>query len=126
MDARQRLPNRRMSAIAEFENANLRYLATATLSPDGKPLELFLDGPKIGSAAHIAARDAAIITSLALQNGVEVETILHSLEKSRAGEPVGPIGVALALFVPSSAGLSAVDAGSPRESSSWPAPSVPA
>jgi hypothetical protein len=98
MTERQRLPNRRDAEVREFELDGVHYIATASRFDDGSIAEIFLDGPKPGSGAQIAARDAAIVTSMALQLGVSADALLHSLERNRDGSPRGPIGRALAAF----------------------------
>jgi hypothetical protein len=82
----------------EFEHQGLPVIATASRFPDGEIAELFLDAGKVGSAAHVAAKDAAIIASICLQHGVPAPALLHSLEKNRDGSPAGIVGVALSLF----------------------------
>jgi hypothetical protein len=66
---RARLPNRRLAETVEFECGGLRYTCTFGRFPDGSIAELFLSNHKSNSAADTAARDAAIVTSIALQFG---------------------------------------------------------
>lgn len=98
MSDRRKLSNRRASETVEFDHGGLTYIAKASRYGNGELAELFLDGPKIGSAAQIAARDAAILASLALQHGVSTAAMLHALEKLRDGSPAGPVGMAIALL----------------------------
>jgi ribonucleoside-diphosphate reductase alpha chain len=100
MTERRRLPYRRPVEVIEFENGGIHYLAGIGRFADGSVAEIFLDGPKIGSAAQIAARDAAICASLCLQHGVTADDLLHSLERNPNGEPRGPLGKALSVFGP--------------------------
>lgn len=95
---RRRLPNRRASEVAEIEVDGLTYTATISRFEDGGLAELFMDGPKIGSAAQIAAREGAILASLCLQSGIGSEVLIHSLERLADDSPAGPIGRALAFF----------------------------
>lgn len=88
MTARSRLPNRRGSMIVAFEHDGHRYRASGSFDPHtGRLAEIFLDTGKAGSAVQQQADDAAILTSLLLQHGVDVGVIRHSL--------AGPIAVAL-------------------------------
>lgn len=75
MTERARLPDRRQHEIAEFEIDGVAYRASVARFDDGRIAELFLDGPKVGSAASTAARDGAIATSLALQFGTPVDVL---------------------------------------------------
>ena len=91
MMARERLPNRRENVSIGFEFEGHRYRATATWFRDGRLAEIFLDVPgKLGTPLQSNANNAAILTSLALQNGVDPEVIRHSV--------TGPIALALAKF----------------------------
>ena len=74
---RARLPDRRASESETFsiESAGLTYLATISRFPDGQLAEIFLTSHKVGSAADTAARDSAIVCSIVLQFGADLETI---------------------------------------------------
>jgi ribonucleoside-diphosphate reductase alpha chain len=96
---RQRLPGRRQHEIIEFEHDGLAYIAGVGRFADGSIAEIFLNTVKSGCAAETAARDAAIILSLALQYGCPLETVKRALTKLRDGAPAGPIGRALDLIV---------------------------
>ena len=94
---RRRLPARRDADVFEFEHAGIAYRAHVGRFHDGSPAEIFLDAGKIGSAAAIGARDCAVLASLALQSGLTVDRLLHSMQQLRDGSPAGPVGRALAL-----------------------------
>ena len=91
--SRDRLPTRRGADVVTFEHEGRRWTATAGRFDDGRIAELFLDTDKESAVAD-AARESAILASLALQHGCDVETIRHALD----GRDVSPIGAALALF----------------------------
>lgn len=94
---RRCLPNKRHGEIVEFDLEGVVYRAQVSRFEDGALGEIFLDGPKIGSAACIAARDAAVAASLALQHGCSAETLHHALVKLSNGQSAGPVGRALDL-----------------------------
>jgi len=95
MTGRERLPNRRRSYAFGIESGDVQYRAQISCFADGRPGEIFLDGPKIGSAAQVAAHDAAVAASLALQFGCPVSTLRHALTKLPNGTSAGPLGCAL-------------------------------
>ena len=86
---RQKRPDKRAIEIADFEQDGQKYTAAISRFPNGKIAEVFLSSGKYGAAVHMHAQDLPS-TSLALQFGVPVETILHAVK--------GPIGRALELF----------------------------
>jgi hypothetical protein len=92
---RKRLPDRRMGETFELEVGGLRYTCTVGRYPDGRIGELFLNNHKSNSASDANARDAAIVCSLALQNGVPLETIRRALLRDSQGRPSTPLGCAL-------------------------------
>ena len=88
--ARQRLPNRRGNISFNFPHDGRTYHATATHYADGRLAEIFLDVGKAGSTVQQHAEATAVLASLALQNGVAMETIVHALSG-------GPLATALQL-----------------------------
>jgi ribonucleoside-diphosphate reductase alpha chain len=92
---RERLPNRRLGETFELEVGGLRYVATIGRFVDGRVGEIFLSNHKSNSAADTNARDSAIVCSIALQCGADVETIRKALCRDSAGRPSGPLGAAL-------------------------------
>jgi hypothetical protein len=91
---RQRLPDRRASETFSLECAGLAYIATISRFDAGRLGEIFLTNHKAGSAADTAARDSAIVCSIALQFGADIETIRKALCRD-ARNANGPLGVAL-------------------------------
>jgi hypothetical protein len=89
MDQRQRLPNRRLSETFALSCNGLRYLATISRFPDGRLAEIFISNAKAGSHSDAAAKDAAVVASIALQHGVPVEVIRHALLRDAQGSPLG-------------------------------------
>ena len=65
MIARERLPDRRASLSFSFECNGLNYTATVSFFPDGRPAEIFLSNAKAGSHSDAAAKDSAVVASIA-------------------------------------------------------------
>jgi hypothetical protein len=99
MSSRNRLPNRRAAESFELEVQGLRYTATVGRFPDGTVGELFLNNHKNNSAADTAARDSAIVFSIALQHGADLEAIRRALCRDGQGRASGPLGATLDIIV---------------------------
>jgi DNA-binding transcriptional regulator YdaS (Cro superfamily) len=95
---RERLPNRRQGETFDIECAGLRYTCSIGRFRDGRIAEIFLSNHKSNSAADTAARDTAIVASIALQFGASIETIRRALCRDSRGQASGPFGTALDLF----------------------------
>jgi ribonucleoside-diphosphate reductase alpha chain len=95
---RDRLPNRRQADTLSFEIDGLTYTATFGTFRDGSPAEMFLNGPKPGTAADLVARESAILFSIARQYGAPTDIIFDALPKLANGKSAGPIGKALEEF----------------------------
>ena len=98
MSERTRLPNRRAAESFAFRCGGMRYVATIALFDDGRLAEIFLTNHKVGSDADTAARDSAVVMSIALQHGVPAETIRRALLRNRDGSACGPLGTAIDLL----------------------------
>jgi|SRR6516164_7058292 hypothetical protein len=88
--ARNRLPNCRAAETFDLEVAGQHYTATV-----GRFAELFISNGKAGSDSDVSARDSAIVCSLALQFGADLETIRRALCRDSRGNASGPLGEAL-------------------------------
>src|SRR3974390_3200765 len=88
---RERLPDRRPSVSFSFECNGLKYAATISRFDDGRLAEIFLSNSKAGSHSDAAARDSAVVCSLALQGGVPLETIRHALLRDGRGIASSPL-----------------------------------
>jgi hypothetical protein len=95
MTARARLPNRRLAETFEIRVGTLRYTVSIGRFVDGRLAEIFISNGKAGSDSDANARDAAIITSIALQYGVPLEVIRHALLRDPRGNASTPLGCAL-------------------------------
>jgi hypothetical protein len=96
--ARQRLPNRRGCTTFDVNVNGRRYRCTASFYDDGRLAEIFLSNNKAGSDSDVAARDSAVVCSIALQHGVPLETIRRALMRDSHGVANSPLGVALDLL----------------------------
>ena len=92
---RRRLPNRRASETFAFRWANMDFTATISRFDDGQIAEIFLSNHQIGSHADTAAKDSAVVASIALQFGADIETLRKALLRDARGMASGPLGVAL-------------------------------
>jgi len=92
---RERLPNRRAHTLLNIEAGGFRYVAGVGHYDDGRLAEIFLNAKKGGTAIDDAARDSAVVASLALQHGVDPDTLRHALMRNGSGEASGPLGVLL-------------------------------
>lgn len=102
--SRERLPNRRPAQTFSFECAGLAYVCSVGRFPDGRVAEIFLSNYKSNSSADTNARDAAIVTSIALQHGAELEIIRKALCRDGRGRASGPLAAALDLLADLNAG----------------------
>jgi hypothetical protein len=98
MSVRQRLPNRRASETFRFECNGQPCLATVSRFGDGRLAEIFISNAKAGSHSDSAAKDAAVVRSIALQHGVPVDVIRHALLRDSQGRASSPLGCALDLI----------------------------
>jgi hypothetical protein len=99
LNIRSRLPNRRPSETFALDCNGLSYLATVSRFHDGRLAEIFISNAKCGSHSDAAAKDAAVVTSIALQHGVSVDVIRHALLRDSHGRASSPLGAALDVVV---------------------------
>jgi hypothetical protein len=95
MTERQRLPNRRVSETIAFDWLGMAFTMTISRFADGRLAEIFLSNGRVNSHADTAARDSAVVASLALQHGVPLDTLRGALLRDGRGVASGPLGVAL-------------------------------
>jgi len=100
--ARNRLPNRRASTTFNFECNGLAYPATISRYPSGDLAEIFINNSKVGSDSDSAAKDSAVVCSIALQHGVPFAVIRKALLRDPRGVVSSPLGIALDLVAGSS------------------------
>jgi hypothetical protein len=92
---RRKLSNRRPSISFNFECNSLAYTATISRYSNGDLAEIFVSNSKAGSHSDSAAKDSAVVASLALQHGVPLDVIRKALLRDPRGRPSSPLGVAL-------------------------------
>jgi hypothetical protein len=97
MTARDRLPNRHLCETFGFQHGGMKYTASIACYADGRLAEVFISNHKTGSDTDAAAKDSAVVASIALQFGVPVETIRRALLRDARGNPSSPLGAALDL-----------------------------
>jgi ribonucleoside-diphosphate reductase alpha chain len=96
MTERQVLPQRRHVETFEIRHGNARdvFIVSVGYFPSlnenlhaGGPAEVFVSGTKAGSMVEAVARDGAVLLSIALQYGVPLDTIKHSITREQDGAP---------------------------------------
>jgi hypothetical protein len=101
--ARRRLPNRRPSFTFDFACNQHPYTATVSYFPGTNELaEIFLGNGRAGSDVDAAAKDSAVVASIAFQFGADVETVRRALMRDSQGRASAPLGRALDLISGSS------------------------
>lgn len=89
MVERRRLPDVRQSITHKFEIGNHKGYLTVGLFEDGSPGELFVKMSKKGSTISGLLDTIGILTSMALQHGVPLTTMVEKLRHMRF-EPMEP------------------------------------
>src|SRR4029079_11388766 len=86
---RELLSTRRRSMTFDltFGGQNTQFAITVGLYDDDRIGEIFIDGAKIGSEMSSITHDGAVLTSIALQYGVPLNTLRHALSRNENGEP---------------------------------------
>src|SRR3989304_1242480 len=88
LPVRHRLPDTRRFVTHKFNIDGHEGYITVGMYDDGRPGELFIKIAKGGSTMSGFADTIGVLTSLALQHGVPVETLAHKFENMRF-EPAG-------------------------------------
>ena len=87
---RQRLPNRRPSHTETLQVDGQTFTATVGFDECGRPREVFMAAGKEGSLLNAMLADAAVVVSIALQNGVPPAALAKSVGRLPAA-PVAPV-----------------------------------
>lgn len=103
MMSRQALPQRRYSETFNVvfpPGSSKTYAVTLGCYSDGKIGEVFLTSHShVGSQADLAARDTAILISMALQHGAPLKGLSRAMTHDANGRPEGLAGVVLPLLL---------------------------
>jgi hypothetical protein len=73
----------------------MAFTATVSRFNNGQLAEIFLSNGKVGSDTDAAARDSAVVASIALQHGTPVDVIRKALLRDAHGVAASPLGCAL-------------------------------
>jgi hypothetical protein len=95
---RERVRNRRAHALLNIKVGGFHYVAGVGHFDDGRLAEVFINAVKGGTAIDNAARDSAVVASIALQHGVDADTLRHALMRNGDGSASGPLGKLLDLL----------------------------
>jgi hypothetical protein len=95
---RKRLPNRREHEVFEFSHEGHDYIVGLGRNDIGQLAEVFLNASKAGTAIETQARDGAIILSIALQHGVQINDLRNTMTRNSDGSASGPLGKLLDLL----------------------------
>jgi hypothetical protein len=95
MSERQPLPARRHCETFDLAFGGLTRGHTITVGyySDGKVGEVFINGGKSGEAVEAIARDGAVLLSIALQYGADINAIRHAITRDSMGAPSSIVGV---------------------------------
>lgn len=95
---RETLPERRFSQNFTVDFQGERYNVTIGHYADGRPGEVFINrlfsktSAKVGTLLDGVCRDSAILVSLALQHGVQLDTMQHAITRDEDGTPSTIVG----------------------------------
>jgi hypothetical protein len=94
MNNRLQLPARRRCETFELPFGGLTspHVVTVGFYDDGRLGEVFITGGKSGEMVEAIARDGAVMTSLALQHGVTLDTMRHAITCNSQEEPQSIVG----------------------------------
>jgi hypothetical protein len=98
MSERRRLPNRRACETFAFQCNGLDYTASVSFFANGELAEIFLSNAKAGSQSDSAAKDSAVVASIALQHGAPLDVMRRALLRDGHGIASSPLGAALDLL----------------------------
>jgi hypothetical protein len=97
MSERRALPQRRRSETFEmtFGGIDKRFAITLGYYEDGSIGEVFITGGKSGEQVEAIARDGAVLLSMALQFGAELDAIKHSITRDGQNAPASIVGAVI-------------------------------
>jgi hypothetical protein len=95
---RNNLPNRRSSVSFTIDFQGERYDVTTGFYDNSRFGEIFINrirdksAAKLGQQLDAVCRDSAILMSLALQHGVDLADLKHSITRDDDGAPMSIVG----------------------------------
>lgn len=94
---RAALPARRQaqSFTLDWGGVQRAYEVTCGYYADGKLGEIFINGGKSGEQIEAVARDGAVLLSIALQYGAEIQTLAGAVTRDVNNAPQSIIGAVL-------------------------------
>jgi hypothetical protein len=94
---REALPQRRRSESFNLNWGGFKqdYAITIGYYDDGRIGEVFITGAKSGTPVESIARDSAVVLSIALQYGVDLETVSKAITRDAQGSPQTIVGVVI-------------------------------
>ena len=96
---RQKLKTRRPTVTRKLETLTDTYYVSFGIDlSDMTVREVFIRGSKIGSDMDILLDDASVVLSLALQYGLPMDQLLHSLHTDRVEGGVSIVARSIALM----------------------------
>ncbi len=97
MADRRCLPQRRHAETFEIEWGGFDRTFAVTLGfyEDGSIGEVFMTGGKSGQEIEAIARDGAVVLSLALQYGAQIDNLISAVTRDEHGNPSSIIGAVL-------------------------------
>lgn len=97
---RERLPNRRPSTTLNVWHNQERYHVSFSKDASNGIREVFIHGPKAGSALDALAFDIGVAISLGLQFGATVDDLRHSMARLEDGQSASFVGKVLESLAP--------------------------
>ena len=94
-EARERLPDRRQEIVATVAHNGESFHVGFGLYPDGRLGEVFVAGGKVGSDLRVAALEASVALSFALQCGADADAMRRAFPRAADGAPEGLMGAIL-------------------------------
>lgn len=93
--SRERLPNRRATVTETVTWGSNRVHISAGLATNGRVLECFVAGAKVGSERDQQLDDEGVLLSRLLQHGDRLVTIAAGIGRLPGGAPATLIGVVI-------------------------------
>jgi hypothetical protein len=103
---RERLPNRRAAITESMNWGNDRLHVSVGFANDGRILEVFVTGAKVGSDRDHLLDDAAVTISRLLQHGDQLLDIANGIGRLPGGEPASMVGAVVDRLVAIAASVS--------------------